>query len=43
MTPQLLTVKIQALLGGRLELSDVQKRSLALEYYRQCGEAEAHI
>lgn len=43
MTPQLLIVRIQALLGGRTEMSPMQKRSLAMEYYRQCSEAEAQV
>ena len=43
MTPQLLIVKIQALLGGRLEVSPVQKRALAMEYYKMCSDAESQL
>lgn len=43
MTPQLLIVKIQALLGGRLDVSPVQKRALAMEYYKMCSDAESQL
>lgn len=43
MTPQLLTVKIQAVLGGRSEASEMQKRAVALEYYKLCADAETQL
>ncbi len=43
MTPQFLTVKIQALLGGRATASEMQKRSVAMEYYKLCARAEAQL
>lgn len=43
MTPQLLTVKIQAILGGRSNASDMQKRSVATEYYKLCAQTESQL
>ena len=43
MTTQHLIVKIQALLSGRVEMSPMQKRALALEYCRLCSDAEASL
>ena len=43
MTPQFLIVKIQSLLGGRAEASEMQKRSVAMEYYKLCSQAEAQL
>ncbi len=42
-SPQFLIVKIQAILAGRSDASDMQKRSLAMEYYKRCQEAEAQL
>ena len=43
MTIEHLIVKIQAVLGGRSDMSEMQKRALALEYCRLCSEAESAL
>jgi len=40
---QFLIVKMQAILGGRAGDSEMRKRSIAMEYYKRCGKAEAQL
>ncbi len=42
-SPQFLIVKIQAILGGRAEDSEMQRRSVAMEYYKLCRQAETQL
>lgn len=43
MTPQLLIVKIQSILGGSSSAGEQQKRALAAEYCRMCSDANEHL
>ena len=43
MNPQHLKVKIQAVLCGRSEASEMQKRAIALEHYKLCADAETQL
>ncbi len=40
MTIQLLILKMQAILGGRSDESQMQRRAIAMEYCRQCSDLE---
>ncbi len=42
-SPQFLIVKIQAILGGRAEDSEMQRRSVAIEYYKLCRQSESQL
>ncbi len=43
MTPQLIILKIQSLLGGHSGLSTMDKRALAMEYFRLCSQTQSAL
>lgn len=42
-SPQFLIVKIQSIIGGHSDSSEMQIRSIAMEYYKLCQQAEAQL
>lgn len=42
-SPQFLIVRIQSIIGGHAEVSEMQMRSVAMEYYKLCQQAEAQL
>ena len=42
-SPQFLIVKIQAIIGGHSDSSEMQTRSIAMEYYKRCQQAESQL
>ena len=42
-SPQFLIVKIQSIIGGHSDSSEMQMRSVAMEYYKLCQQAEAQL
>lgn len=42
-SPQFLIVRIQSIIGGHTDVPEMQMRSVAMEYYKLCQQAEAQL